>query len=135
MAPQWYGQPASYDNVSIVEPNPRHGHWINTWTAMPQLTEFNNLPPAEFNETDQVYYNSTIRQTLKVTIGAERTRLRISNAFCLNELPSLKVTMALPVAEAGKNLIGSSGIDTSTRQTLTISGNASITIPNGALAV
>ena len=24
------------------------GHWVNTWSAMPQLTEYNNLPLPPF---------------------------------------------------------------------------------------
>lgn len=24
------------------------GHWVDTWTAMPQLTEYTNLPPPPF---------------------------------------------------------------------------------------
>jgi hypothetical protein len=31
-----------------ITPNPPNGHWIDTWTSMPQLTEPANLPPAPF---------------------------------------------------------------------------------------
>lgn len=27
---------------------PEDGHWVDTWTAMPQLTEYMNLPPPPF---------------------------------------------------------------------------------------
>ncbi|KAI7158681.1 extracellular GDSL-like lipase/acylhydrolase [Hortaea werneckii] len=133
--PQWGGPPATYGNVTDLQPNPHWGHWVDTWVSMPQLTEFHNLPPGPFNETDLVFYNSTIRQTLKITLGADQIRLRLSNAFGLNELPVTKVNIALPVAEMGQNLTGSSGIDTSTIHSLTFSGNESIIIPAGAQAV
>ena len=129
-----YGH-ADNNHTSALQPNPENGHWITSWTGMPQLTEFQNLPPGPFNETDLVFYNSTIRQTLKITLGAEQIRLRVSNAFGLNELPITKVNIALPMAVSGQNLTGSSAIDTSTIHTLTFSGNESITIPEGALAV
>ena len=102
---------------------------------MPQLTEFANLPQEPFNQTQIVFPNSTIRQTLRMTIPAEQIRIRLSNAFGLNDLPITKVTVALPRAELGQNITGSSGIHTETLQTLTFSGNESITIPDGALAV
>ena len=31
-----------------VEPSIPDGHWVDTWTAMPQLTEYTNLPPPPF---------------------------------------------------------------------------------------
>jgi hypothetical protein len=48
-SPPGYGQPPSYGNTTTpIEPNPRNGHWVDTWTSMPQLTEFANLPPPPF---------------------------------------------------------------------------------------
>ncbi|KAK3670742.1 hypothetical protein LTR78_009434 [Recurvomyces mirabilis] len=130
------GSPPSYGNTtSVIAPNPANGHWVDTWTSMPQLTEFANLPPPPFNQSNLVFYNSTIRQTLRVTLGAKQLRIRLSNAFGLNDLPITKVNIALPVAEVGQNLTGASAINTTTVQQLTFSGNESIIIPNGALAV
>lgn len=135
VSPPTYGAPSSYGNDTSITPNPGNGHWVDTWTTMPQLTEFANLPPPPFNGTNEEFYNSTIRQTLHMTLGAEQIRIRISNAFGLNDLPITKVTVALPVAEPGQNLTGASAINTTTLQTLTFSGNESIIIPNAALAV
>ncbi|KAK3114712.1 hypothetical protein LTR53_006723 [Teratosphaeriaceae sp. CCFEE 6253] len=135
-SPPSYGAPPSYGNGSVaISPNPTNGHWVDTWTSMPQLTEFANLPPAPFNSTNLVFYNSTIRQTLRTTLPAQQIRIRLSNAFGLNDLPITHVTIALPIAEAGQNLTGASAINTTTLQTLTFSGNESIIIPDGALAV
>ncbi len=118
-----------------MTPKPADGHWVDTWTAMPQLTEFANLPQPPFNQSQLVFPNSTIRQTLYTTIGADQIRIRLSNAFGLVQLPITRATIALPRAEAGQNITGASGIKTETLQTLTWSGNESIIIPNGALAV
>lgn len=38
----------SYGGMSSISPNPQEGHWVDTWTAMPQLTEFANLPPPPY---------------------------------------------------------------------------------------
>lgn len=70
-----------------------------------------------------------------MSIGAEQIRIRISNAFGLTDLPITKATIAYPVAGNGYNKTGSPIIDTDSLQTLSFSGNGSITIPNGALAV
>jgi lysophospholipase L1-like esterase len=87
------------------------------------------------NTTGLVFADSSIRQTLHMSIGAQQIRIRLSNAFGLTDLPITKATIAYPVAGSGYNKTGSPLIDTASLQTLTFSGNASITIPNGALAV
>ncbi|KAF2686394.1 SGNH hydrolase [Lentithecium fluviatile CBS 122367] len=114
-----------------IRPNPLNGHWIDTWASMPQLTEPANLPPAPFNQTGAVFVNSTIRQTLHMSVGASQIRLKISNAFGVTNLPITTVTVALPANDtAGIHLI-----QAATVQNVTFSGKSSISIPNGALAV
>ena len=34
--------------VHTVQPTIPDGHWVDTWAAMPQLTEPTNLPPPPF---------------------------------------------------------------------------------------
>ncbi|CAL1709482.1 unnamed protein product [Somion occarium] len=114
-----------------IAPNPANGHWVDTWTAMPQLTEPENLPPAPFNQTGSVFRDSTIRQTLHMSIGAEQIRIRFSNVFGTTDLPITAVTVALPV----NGTAGVSAIEPSTLQTVTFSGNSSVIVPNGALVV
>ncbi|KAJ6627909.1 extracellular GDSL-like lipase/acylhydrolase [Mycena sp. CBHHK59/15] len=108
-----------------------NGRWVDTWTSMPQLTEPANLPPPPFNASTSVFFNSTIRQTLHMSIGGDEIRLRFSNAFGVNDLQITAATVALPVDGAA----GTSAIITSTLQTLTFSGSPTFTIPNGALVV
>ncbi|KZV92471.1 SGNH hydrolase [Exidia glandulosa HHB12029] len=106
-------------------------HWVDTWAAMPQLTESTNLPPSPFNRSGSVFTNSTIRQTIHTSIGGSQIRIRISNAFSDVALPINAVTVALPVGGAA----GASAIQTATLKTVTFSGRTSFSIPNGALVV
>lgn len=66
-----------------------------------------------------------------MSIGGEQIRLRISNAFGGADLPITAVTVALPFNGSA----GVSAIIPGTSQTLTFSGNGSITIPDQSLAV
>ncbi|RDW87332.1 hypothetical protein BP5796_03026 [Coleophoma crateriformis] len=108
-----------------------HSHWVDIWTSMPQLTEPANLPPAPFNETGLVFFNSTIRQTVHLSLEAPQIRIRISNAFGVNDLPVTAVTVALPL----NGTAGTSDIQPGTLRDVTFSGSGNFTIPNGALAV
>lgn len=115
-----------------IEPNPRNGRWIDTWASMPQLTEPANLPPAPFNQTGSVFINSTIRQTLKVSVGASQIRIKISNAFGVTNLPITAVTVALPANDTA----GIHQIQPKTVQKVRFSnGWDSITVPTGSLVV
>ncbi|KAJ7283244.1 extracellular GDSL-like lipase/acylhydrolase [Mycena rebaudengoi] len=107
------------------------GHWIAAWTSMPQLTEPQNLPPAPFNTSGLVFFNTTLRQTIHVTVPSSRIRLRFSNAFGATDLPITSVTIARPT----NNAAGISSIDTRTLKTVTFSGSPSFTVPNGALVL
>ncbi|KAJ3818059.1 extracellular GDSL-like lipase/acylhydrolase [Lentinula raphanica] len=116
-----------YSFVALVA----QGRWVNTWTAMPQLTEPANLPNPPFNGSTAVFVNSTLRQTLHMSIGGDQIRVRFSNVFGVNNLEITAATIALPLDGAP----GASAIDTSTLKILTFSGNTSFSIPNGALVV
>jgi lysophospholipase L1-like esterase len=83
------------------------------------------------NQSGAVFVNSTIRQTLKVSVGTEQIRLKISNAFGVTNLPITAVTIALPANQTA----GIHQIQTSTLQKVTFSGSESISVPNGALVV
>ncbi|HEU5157471.1 MAG TPA: SGNH/GDSL hydrolase family protein [Streptosporangiaceae bacterium] len=108
-----------------------HGHWVNTWTAMPQLTEPGNLPPAPFTQENLVFADATLRQTLRVTVGGQQFRLRFSNAFGGAALPITRVSVALPAGGQA----GVSAIQPGTSQPVTFHGKASIVVPVGAQVV
>lgn len=114
-----------------------NGHWITAFTAMPQLTEYTNLPTGAYNATPK-FFNTTIRQSLKLDFPADgelrrNIRLRFSNAFGTTPLVIDKVAIARPP----NNTAGLSDIDDTTSIAVTFNrGNdAGVDIPNGALAV
>lgn len=101
-------------------------HWVPTWVSMPQLVEPNNLPPAPFTGGSQ-FQGATLRQTLRMTVGAERIRIQFSNTFGTSPLPITAVTVALPTGGAA----GVGGIDTATLAEITFDGQASVSVPAG----
>ncbi|HTI25317.1 MAG TPA: SGNH/GDSL hydrolase family protein [Kutzneria sp.] len=105
--------------------------WVDTWTAMPQLTEPANMPPPPFTQPNLVLADSTVRQTVHVSTGGRQLRLQLSNAFGGADLPVTAVSVALPAD--GK--AGVSAIRPGTSRTVTFAGQPSVTIPVGALAV
>jgi lysophospholipase L1-like esterase len=98
---------------------------------MPQLTEPGNLPPAPYTQADRVLVDSTLRQTVHVSLGGGLIRLRFSNAFGGSPLPITAASIALPVD--GK--AGVSAIRAGTSRRLTFDGRASVTVPVGAQIV
>src|SRR3954464_13240392 len=88
----WLSATAAAGAVPVSSQHNPSGHWVNSWTSMPQLTEPRNLPPAPFTQ----FLNTTLRQTIRVTIAGERLRLRFSNVFGDKPLPISAVSVALP---------------------------------------
>lgn len=107
------------------------GHWVGTWTSMPQLTEPGNMPPPPYTQDGTVFADSTLRQTVHVSVGGRHLRLRFSNAFGGAPLPISRVSVALP-AEGGA---GVSAIEPGTSRPVTFDGRASTAVPTGALVV
>jgi lysophospholipase L1-like esterase len=108
-----------------------NGRWVNSWVSMPQLTEPGNLPPAPFTQTNLVFADSTVRQTIRTSIGGQHARLRISNAFGGVALPITAAFVALPAGGRA----GVSAIEPGTSRRLTFDGRASVSIPVGAQIV
>ncbi|WP_188193954.1 SGNH/GDSL hydrolase family protein [Nonomuraea sp. SYSU D8015] len=107
------------------------GRWVDTWTAMPQLTEPHNMPPAPYTQDGLVMADSTLRQTVRVSVGGPRARLRFSNAFGGAPLPITRVTVASPAG--GK--AGVSAIQPGTARPVTFHGRPSTVVPVGAQVV
>jgi len=105
--------------------------WLDTWVAMPQLTEPGNLPPPPFTTATAVFADSTVRQTLHVSIGGRKLRLRISNAFGDTALAITSAHVALPEGGAA----GVSAIRAGSDRAWTFQGRGSVTIPAGAQVV
>ena len=109
----------------------RGRRWMHTWVAMPQLTEPGNLPPAPFTGTSSVLVDTTLRQTVHVTVAGSRLRVRFSNAFGGAALPLTSAAVALPAG--GK--AGVSAIVPESSRPLTFGGRSSVVVPVGANVV
>lgn len=83
------------------------------------------------NSSEVVFFNSTIRQTFRVSVGAEKIRLRISNAFGTTNLTITEATIALP--DGGVE--GAPAIQPKTVQKVTFSSESSVIIPTAGMAV
>jgi lysophospholipase L1-like esterase len=124
--------PVVTGNRAVADPRPQgRSRWVNTWVSMPQLCEPHNMPPPPFTQGELVLANATLRQTVRVTIGGRRMRLRFNNAFGGATLPITAVTVALP--EDGK--AGVREVQPGTVRKVTFNGRSSVDITAGALMV
>jgi lysophospholipase L1-like esterase len=99
--------------LSVADPTL---HWVGTWSAAPQLTEPQNLPPAPLDD-------STLRQLVLTSIGGSTLRVRLSNAYGERPLTLRALEIAKSSAEHG--------IDAASRRRLMFDGAASVRIPAG----
>jgi lysophospholipase L1-like esterase len=94
--------------------------WVGSWSSSQQIPEERNaLPTADLED-------ATLRQVVRVTIGGERLRIRLSNAFGTEPLEIGSVHVARPLDPARAR------IDPASRRAVTFGGRTRITIPAGA---
>jgi lysophospholipase L1-like esterase len=105
--------------VGNGQPSNASEHWVSAWsTAVQTPPPFPGLPPVP------VFDNQTVRMVIHSTIGGDRVRVRLSNAF---GTAPLKIGTA-QVAFAGKD----STLLPNTIHALTFNGAGSVNIPAGA---
>lgn len=99
--------------ATLVASEPR---WVGTWATAPvaEAAEKENLALA----------NATLRQVVRLSLGGERFRFRLSNAFGMAPLSLHGASVAL----AGPD----GTIDAATLRRLSFSGRPDVTIPAGA---
>ncbi|TEB31739.1 hypothetical protein FA13DRAFT_1709642 [Coprinellus micaceus] len=115
----------------ITPPNKSDNHWVDSWGSMPRLVDARDLPPVPFTTPEEVFANATLTQTVRLTLGGDLLRIRISNAFGGSDLPITGVSVAL----ASGDVSGVSEVQEGTTQRLTFGGEESVTVPMGALVV
>jgi lysophospholipase L1-like esterase len=127
------GTHAAAAAASAARTGAGHGpeRWVDAWTSMPQLTEPGNMPPAPYTQDGAVFTDTTLRQTVHVTLGGEQLRLHLSNAFGGAPLPVTAVSVARPAGGAS----GARAVRPSTSRPVTFGGRASVTVPVGAQMV
>ena len=96
---------------------------------MPMLADPDRYPPPPFIDSTGIFQNSTIRQTIPVSLDAPKIRVRISNTF--GTVPLLISHVSIGIAPQG----GSPIFQPDTLRKVTFSNIPSITIPIGALVV
>jgi lysophospholipase L1-like esterase len=105
--------------VVAKEPAPGY-HWVASWGAAMQIPEPHNELAAE------LWRESSLRQIVHVSLGANKLRVRISNAF--GTTPLFVDGASVAIARAA----GKADIDAATARPLTFAGKASVMIPAGA---
>lgn len=105
-------------NIGAEEKNVG-GHWVSAWsTAIHAPLPFPGLPP------EPTFENQTIRMVVKPTIGGQRLRIRLSNAFGRSTVLIGSTHVAL-VEHGG-------AISPESDRMLTFGGETSVKIPPGA---
>ena len=95
------------------------GHWVSAWSAAVHAPlPFTDLPASP------VFENQTIRMVVRPTMGGERLRVRLSNAFGTTATTIGAAHIAL--VSKGAEIVPQSD------RVLTFSGSSSIAIPPGA---
>jgi lysophospholipase L1-like esterase len=95
------------------------GHWVSVWSAAVHAPlPFTDLPASP------VFENQTIRMVVRPTMGGERLRIRLSNAFGTTATTIGAAHLAL--VSKGAEIVPQSD------RVLTFSGSSSIAIPPGA---
>lgn len=92
------------------------GHWVGTWSASPQPV----AAPIQIN-------GQTVRQIVHTSLGGERVRVRLSNAYGTSALLIGSAHVAISAGDAS--------IAPGTDRVLTFNGSPTFAIPAGALAV
>ncbi|MGW0480554.1 SGNH/GDSL hydrolase family protein [Nonomuraea sp. NPDC003214] len=110
---------------------PDEPRWVTTWASAPQLTEPGDLPPAPYTRDGLTLAGSTLRQTVRVSAGGPRIRLRLSNAFGGAPLRLTHVLLALP--RDGRS--GERAVRPGTSRPVTFHGRTPAVVPPGAHVV
>jgi lysophospholipase L1-like esterase len=99
--------------------------WIGTWTASAQPVWDTDFPvPLGFPRN---YWDQTVRQVARISIGGSRVRIVISNEYGKRPLTVGAAHVALAAADGN--------IKDGTDHALTFGGSDSVTIPPGAPAI
>jgi lysophospholipase L1-like esterase len=96
------------------------GHWVATWTAAPMNTQPSDAVVAGFS-------NQTIREIVRVTLGGQRLRIRLSNEYGSRAVPIESVHVALSGANGA--------IQLRSDRRVTFGGSESLTLLPGSPAL
>ena len=95
-------------------------YWVGSWSASQQIPERQNAL-SQGDLTD-----ATLRQIVHLSIGGNRLRVHLSNAFGTGSLHLTSVHIAIPLSPS------SSSIEAKSDRALSFAGQPDVTIPAGA---
>jgi lysophospholipase L1-like esterase len=98
-------------------------HWIGTWGAAPSP----QLSSAEMESQKLIFHNQTLREIVHVSVGGDRLRVRLSNAFGMEPVEIGAAHLALATSQSST----APGSD----RPLLFGGRTSVVIPAGAVIV
>jgi len=101
--------------------------WVTTWSAAQQQPGPTTIDAVFGNDSSRSFENQTIRHIVHTSVGGRRVRVRLSNAFGFMPLRIGAAHVAVRRVDAA--------IYPATGRRLTFSGQSSIQIPAGAVAV
>lgn len=106
--------------LTLALPTHAETRWIGSW-ASAQIA-----PDAKNSLATEDYPNATLRQVIRLSIGGDTVRLRLSNAFGTQPLTIAAAHVAVSAD------LATAKIDPATDRPLTFSGRTTVTIPAGA---
>ena len=103
--------------AALSAQQPSTGHWVGSWACSQQAPEPNNALP------DQALHGALLRQIVHLSLGGDRVRVHISNAFGSTPLHIAAVYIAIPSSASG------SAIDVVSDRALTFNAATDVIIP------
>jgi lysophospholipase L1-like esterase len=101
-------------NIFAASSSDSPKHWVGTWSAAPQIVEQANMPPSPG------LTNNSLRQILRVSIGGDSLRVKLTNDSSAEAISISSATIAVST--------GGSAIDEATIKNLRFGGTSSVTI-------
>lgn len=103
-------------NAVAAEAQSGNDHWINTWTAGPMPPWAGPIPAG--------FFDQTVRQVVRISLGGDKVRVRLSNEFGLRPVE---------VGAAHLALAGAAGaIQVDADRAITFNGKPTVTLLPGA---
>jgi lysophospholipase L1-like esterase len=93
-------------------------HWVGTWASAQMI------PVGRFSQAELT--DATLRQVVRVSLGGEHIRIRLSNAFGTRPLRIESIQVARSADPATARIVPGSG------RAMTFAGNDAVTLPPGA---
>ncbi len=113
-------------HAPVVAQRGRADHWVGTW-ATAAVPRPQAAPPAGRGPAPLNFHNQTLRQIVHTSLGGDRVRVVLSNAFGTSPLPVGAASVALRQKDAA--------IVAATTRALTFGGHTSTVVAAGAIAV